>query len=227
MKEVTSSLEQQLKESQIKQEATEQESQLLRTQLQEMKNTLENKNDKTCEDSASMDLVERELTEAQEKIQELEEKVIQHVQAINTLQIQLDKKDEEDCVSSNKDSNESQYLQKLETFGREEALPHQQSSLSSEPGSPWDISCKISETLQVLEESVMIPSSPRRSSVGGFLDEPLIQSNDLVVFIKQELIKLQEALAQEQQNRKPHHNVTDMEWRQQYYNQVFNVPIFS
>ncbi|KAK4309436.1 hypothetical protein Pmani_018933 [Petrolisthes manimaculis] len=137
MNEVISSLEQQLKESQVKQEAAEQESQLLRTQLQE-----------------------------------------------------------------------SQYLQNFETLDREESSPHQQSSQS--------ISCKISETLQFLEESVMIPSTPGRSSVGGFLDEPLIQSNDLVVFIKQELINLQEALAQEQQNRSkpPHHHVTE------YYNQV-------
>lgn len=114
---------------------------------------------------------------------------------------------------------QSQNLQKLEKCGREEVMPHQQSFHSSESGSPWDISCKISETLQVLEESVMLPSTPRRNLSGSFLDEP-IQSNDLVI-IKQQLMKLQEALtAQDQQQRKFHHHVTEMEWRHEYHNQV-------
>lgn len=219
-----------------------------------MKSDLASKNEK-CEDSASMNTLEKELTEARERIQDLEEEVIQHVEAIGSLQAQL-KKEDEDGVDSNKSANEevcdiqytvvtfsfffrekeiftvlvinfififfhifqSQTLQKLEKIVREEVMPHHQSFHSSESASPWDISCKISETLQVLEESVMFPSTPGRNSAGNFLDEPLIQPNDLVL-IKQQLMKLQDALiAQDQQRR--FLNATDMEWRNEYHNQV-------
>lgn len=64
----------------------------------------------------------------------------------------------------------------------------------------------------------MFPSTPGRNSAGNFLDEPLIQPNDLVL-IKQQLMKLQDALiAQDQQRR--FLNATDMEWRNEYHNQV-------
>lgn len=52
-----------------------------------------------------MNTLEKELTEARERIQDLEEEVIQHVEAIGSLQAQL-KKEDEDGVDSNKSANE-------------------------------------------------------------------------------------------------------------------------
>lgn len=63
-----------------------------------------------------------------------------------------------------------------------------------------EISRKLSETLQVLEESIMLPSTPNRGSVSS-LDEPFFQMQDFII-IKQQLLALQESLlAQEQQQQ--------------------------
>lgn len=87
-----------------------------------------------------------------------------------------------------------------------------------------EISRKLSETLQVLEESIMLPSTPNRGSVSS-MDEPFFQMQDFII-IKQQLLALQESLlAQEQQQQLQQqkfedHIKEDALHKQQYHSQV-------
>ncbi|XP_045615052.1 centromere-associated protein E isoform X2 [Procambarus clarkii] len=188
-------LEQQLKEAHYKQETKQKEIAEQNLKLQQMsvlvKRMAEIESQVSCVES-----LKSKLTKTQDELENLTRENMDLQDLCNCLQ------QEGDVGQLQALQEEVQYLRdKLEEadVGKSTTvlrIPHINVGKGDITLSSWEISRKLSETLQVLEESIVTPSSPIRGSISS-LDEPFLQAQELEV-IKQQLLGLQELiLAQE------------------------------
>ncbi|XP_071538480.1 LOW QUALITY PROTEIN: uncharacterized protein [Panulirus ornatus] len=196
-------LEQQLEEAHLKQQATKQEMEEQNSKLKQMEALMERMTEVKSQVSC-VESLESELSKAQDEVRSLRSDNIHIRETANELQIQLDKKELEGRTDEIQALQEEVHClhEKLEAAGCGGvfAVPrplHGNATKGEASITSVEVSRKLSETLHVLEESILVPSTPRRGSI-SCLDEPFLQPQDLEI-IKQQLLGLQEVLVAQDQ----------------------------
>ncbi|KAG7174946.1 centromere-associated protein E-like [Homarus americanus] len=199
---VEGDLQKQLKEALLKQEATQQEMEEQNMKFKQMAALVERMTGIESQVS-KMEAVETELASVQDEVKTLRAENSHLRSTANDLQKQLDEK------AFDGESNQIQVLQEEVQSLREKLEEsvdgsvftgrnsHYVSKTRENTLTSWEISCKLSETLQALEETVITSSTPGRNSFVS-LDENFLQPQDLET-IKQQLLWLQEALVAQDQ----------------------------
>ncbi|XP_069980737.1 centromere-associated protein E [Penaeus vannamei] len=226
LKSSNAELKQQLEASQQEQQATQQLVNEQNLKLQEMM-ILVDKLRELDEQVSRIETLESELLRVQSELESKEQKNLHLQETANALQMQLEERESQGTATRIRELEEEIENLRDSAVGNNitckplqllNATQGDCTTVSSE------ISRKLSETLQVLEESIMLPSTPNRGSVSS-MDEPFFQMQDFII-IKQQLLALQESLlAQEQQQQLQQqkfedHIKEDILHKQLYHSQI-------
>ncbi|XP_037783717.1 ribosome-binding protein 1-like [Penaeus monodon] len=226
LKSSNAELKQQLETSQQEQQATQQLVDEQNLKLQEMM-ILMDKLRELDEQISRIETLESELLRVQSELESKEQKNLHLQETANALQMQLEERESQGTATRIRELEEE--IENLRdsaagsntTYKPLQLLNATQGDCTTVSS---EISRKLSETLQVLEESIMLPSTPNRGSVSS-MDEPFFQMQDFII-IKQQLLALQESLlAQEQQQQLQQqkfedHIKEDALHKQQYHSQI-------
>ncbi|XP_063586258.1 centromere-associated protein E-like [Penaeus indicus] len=226
LKSSNADLKQQLEASQQEQQATQQLVDEQNLKLQEMM-ILMDKLRELDEQVSRIETLESELLRVQSELESKEQKNLHLQETANALQMQLEERESQGTATRIRELEEEiENLRDSAAASNTTYKPLQ--LLNATQGDcttvSSEISRKLSETLQVLEESIMLPSTPNRGSVSS-MDEPFFQMQDFII-IKQQLLALQESLlAQEQQQQLQQqkfedHLKEDALHKQQYHSQI-------